>query len=119
MGLQTRKLPGVFLREFQLGSRGLGVGILLKLLRSIAPLGRIQRSLSSYSLLLWKTKMRKDTNLQKKVYYNINYQAAEQDKERSDTKLSALTNRKLNCSWPVMSDRAGERSQSLGNLVDY
>src|SRR3989440_5014352 len=73
MGLQTRKLPGVFLREFQLGSRGLGVGILLKLLRSIAPLGRIQRSLSSYSLLLWKTKMRKDTNLQKKVYCNMNY----------------------------------------------
>jgi len=31
--------------------------------------------------------MRKDTNLQKKVYYNINYQAAEQDKERSDNKL--------------------------------
>jgi len=42
--------------------------------------------------------MRKDTNLQKKVYYNINYQAAEQDKERSDNKLWALTNRKLDYS---------------------
>src|SRR2546430_10235261 len=71
MGLQTRKLPRVFPREFQLGSRGLGVEILLKLLRSIAPLGRMQRSLSSYSSLLWKTKKRKDTNLQKKVYCKI------------------------------------------------
>jgi len=62
----------VFPREFQLGSRGLGVEILLMLLRSVAPLGRIQRSLSSYSLLLWKTKKRKDTNLQKKVYCKMN-----------------------------------------------
>src|SRR5438128_8970689 len=73
MGLQTRKLPRVFPREFQLESRGLGVEILLMLLRSIAPLCRFQRSLSSYSLLLWKTKKRKDTNLQKKVYYNIQH----------------------------------------------
>src|SRR2546427_4987576 len=68
-----QRQPVVFLIVFQLGWRDLGAGILLLLLRSIAPLSRIQRSLSSYSLLLWKTKMRKDTNLQKKVYCNSQY----------------------------------------------
>ena len=29
------------------------------------------------------------------------------------------TNRKFNCSEPVMSEWAGEPLQSLGNLVDY
>src|SRR6266581_9759568 len=71
MGFQSRRQPVVFLKVFQLGLRDLGVGTLPLLLRSFAPLSRIQRSSSSYSLLLWKTKMRKDTNLQKKVYYNI------------------------------------------------
>ena len=33
----------------------------------------IERSFGSYLLLLWKTKMRKDTNLQKKVYCNSQY----------------------------------------------
>src|SRR5437867_1876632 len=68
-----RRQPVVFLIVFQLGLRDLGVEILRLLQRSVAPLSRIQRSLSSYSLLLWKTKMRKDTNLQKKVYCNMNY----------------------------------------------
>src|SRR2546426_5777254 len=65
-----RRLPRVFRREFLLGLRGLGVEILSMILRSIAPLNAMQRSLSSYLLLLWKTKKRKDTNLQKKVYSN-------------------------------------------------
>src|SRR6266702_2665790 len=73
MGFQMQRQPVVFLRVFQLGLRDLGVGILPLLLRSTAPLSRIQRSLSSYLLLLWKTKMRKDTNLQKKVYCHIQY----------------------------------------------
>src|SRR5438309_4004187 len=98
MGFQKQRQPVEFQIVFQLGLRDLGVGISLMLLRSVAPLSWIQRSLSSYSLLLWKTKMRKDTNLQKKVYCNMNYNAAEQDKERSDNMLSAFTNRKFNCS---------------------
>src|SRR6266705_2832071 len=73
MGFQMQRQPVVFLRVFQLGLRDLGVGILPLLLRSTAPLSRIRRSFSSYLLLLWKTKMRKDTNLQKKVYYNIQH----------------------------------------------
>src|SRR2546428_14179073 len=73
MGFQMQRQPVVFLIVFQLGLRDLGVGILLLLLRSIAPLSRIQRSSSSYLLLLWKTKMRKDTNLQKKVYCKIQH----------------------------------------------
>src|SRR3989449_2812663 len=73
MGFQTQRQPVEFQIVFQLGLRDLGVGISLMLLRSVAPLSRIQRSLSSYLLLLWKTKMRKDTNLQKKVYCNIQH----------------------------------------------
>src|SRR5438094_2389990 len=73
MSFQTQRQPVEFQIVFQLGLRDLGVGISLMLLRSVAPLSWIKRSFSSYSLLLWKTKMRKDTNLQKKVYCKMNY----------------------------------------------
>src|SRR6267378_4350440 len=72
-GSRMQRQPEVFLKVFQLGLRDLGVGILPLLLRSIAPFEIDSKIISSYLLLLWKTKMRKDTNLQKKVYYNIQY----------------------------------------------
>src|SRR5712691_4231906 len=73
MGFQMQRQPVVFLIVFQLGLRDLGVGILPLLRRSNAPFEIDSKIISSYLLLLWKTKMRKDTNLQKKVYYNNQY----------------------------------------------
>src|SRR6267378_223900 len=72
-GSRMQRQPEVFLKVFQLGLRDLGVGILPLLLRSIAPFEIDSKIISSYLLLLWKTKMRKDTNLQKKVYCNSQY----------------------------------------------
>jgi len=73
MGFQMQRQPEAFQIVFQLGLRDRGVGILLLLLRSIAPFQIDSKIISSYLLLLWKTKKRKDTNLQKKVYYNIQH----------------------------------------------
>src|SRR5437660_1526936 len=70
-GSRMQRQPVVFLKVFQLGLRDLGVGILPLLLRSIAPFEIDSKIISSYLLLLWKTKTGKDANLQKKVYYNI------------------------------------------------
>src|SRR5712692_1389043 len=71
MGLRMQRQPVAFLIVFQLGLRDLGVGILPLLLRSIAPFEIDSKIISSYLLLLWKTKTGKDTNLQKKVHCNI------------------------------------------------